>query len=533
MSVIIPAGVETCAGASNSVCCPNTSWVFATYNLTRKVTIKLVFSQSVNISVVLSKYPFNFGYGGNFCINQDSQIYYYSGQTIEFDVDLSQYYMLVAVDVSSYTLTECLTYVSPNGQPLELIIYVNGVQQTTKQSTVTMKSNYGETTETGYCSGINLQSITPSNQCSNNVVSQLYLEPSGILVAIITCNGAISPTVFQYTVNCRNSFGQFLSAPTPDSKIPSTLWNEIRQDLAYAYNIFKALNQLTKNLNIINDIYSTSFIYLAGNYISSFCETLYNPSFYNLIPISQAYTGELLYASDFNTLVKFLRQVSKIANINLPYKVNVVLPNQVVDYQSFFNIVQNINYLVSFANNNLFKYSNLGYNAENIGPGETILNLVISFLSLNLNIYKNSYIKNFVIMNTNLYLNPSITLHRNVSIKNLYLNGLSNAPNAGTITLQLNNNAYIENALIGNTQLQLNLNGNAVIQNLYLTDVSATINLQPQAIIQNLYCSNSSVTINLYSQYQIFNNQCPNANIFLVSQIFNNQRPNANIFLVS
>ena len=174
----------------------------------------LQFSLSANSLVIFlfSKYPFNFGYANNFCVNQDEFGFAQVGQT--FNIDLSNYqnyYMLMLIypqGISFYNLASCATV--PN--------FTMTFQNTTISpiTSETINSNYDEQKETGFCVGFDVQSDILETTCNNsNYVSAISLNNLNNQLMTLTCQTFIyqnNTTVeFAIPINC-SLFGAYLTA---------------------------------------------------------------------------------------------------------------------------------------------------------------------------------------------------------------------------------------------------------------------------------------------------------------------------------
>jgi len=145
----------------------------------------LQFSLSVNSLVIFlfSKYPFNFGYAGDFCINQDE--FGFAEVGTNFNIDLTNYqgyYMLIIIYPQGINLG--------NVGNCNIIPNLTMTFQNTTISPVqnmNIISNFDSQGETEFCTCFNGQTIIPGAYCSNySLYSVISLNSLNNYLVMIT-----------------------------------------------------------------------------------------------------------------------------------------------------------------------------------------------------------------------------------------------------------------------------------------------------------------------------------------------------------
>jgi hypothetical protein len=520
------------------------------------------FSVSTNSFTIFlfSKYPFNFGYGGVFCVNQDAFGFSEVGQN--FNIDLSNYqgyYMLILI----YPQGVNFNNYGPCGT-------VSGLTMTFQNTTITpienatINSNFDAKGETGFCSCTNIQSMVASASCSNiTLYSTVSLDNLNNELVITTCQafiiqnnttvgfvtphtcstfGAIlttpipfsansqvidflnnnkisyftlSPTMCQQTANmvpctlpCKSFYqiSQLLSPPLKYSLITSKLWNEIVSDLYLAYSVYKYINYLSQ-FPYIQNIYHT---------IADFYNFYENFQPYPFTPLIHAVKGLPLTVDYFNNLVDAIIKLANLGSIQLQRKLSHVQTDEIVKALQFDRIVYNVNQLLTFNKNQYFILSCSGNEFANLlNSIPTFLNVLISQSTLNITIPNTTYIKNLLVYNNpetfTIYgLIDKFILNINSGTIQLndssYIRSLVLVANQGTI--ELNGQSNITNFIINQNPGIIILNNNSIINTMQIEYNIGQININDNVIIENLICVESSGFIYLSPTATIINNQC-------------------------
>jgi len=482
----------------------------------------LQFSLSVNSLVIFlfSKYPFNFGYAGYFCINQDE--FGFAEVGTSFNIDLTNYqgyYMLILIypegnnfaNVGACQIVPNLTMTFQNTT-------ISPVQN------ITVNSNFDGQAESGFCVCYQGQSMIPSGSCSNySLYSMISLNSLNNYLVIITCQGFLiqnNTTVEFITPHTCVSFGAYVSAliefnanqqvidflnnnnisynilsstscqstsslfpcnlpcksfyqitkllspPTKYSIISSKLWNEIVQDLYLAYSIFKYINYLSQYTYL-------EYIPFA---ILDFYNFYENFQPYAFTPLLYAQKGIPLTVNDFNKLINAIVELANENNIKLQKRLSYVQHDQIVKALQFADIVYNVNQFLTFNHNQYFLLSCTGNEFNNLLSSiTTFLNVLISSPINNITIPTNVYIKNLLIYNNGLTIDIFGSIDKFLVVLN-----------SGTIIID--NNASINTLEIGNN--------------------SGTIQINDNAIIQNFICNQNIGIVNISSNATVINNQC-------------------------
>jgi hypothetical protein len=531
----------------------------------------LQFSLSVNSLVIFlfSKYPFNFGYANNFCVNEDEFGFAQVGQT--FDIDLSNYqnyYMLILIYpqginfgnygscniVSNFTMTFQNTTISP-------------VQN------ITVNSNFANQKETGFCTCYNNQPTTPSGSCINySVYSVISLSSLNNYLVIMTCQGFLiqnNTTVEFITPHTCSKFGGVLSAeivfgansqvidflnsnsikysiissstcqltsklpscvhpcksfsqianllspPTKYSIISSKLWNEIVQDLYLAYSVYKYISYLMQYPY-------PQYIYPA---ILDFYNFYENFEPYPFTSLLKAQKGIPLTANDFNKLIDAIVKLANENDIKLQKQLNKVQHDQIVKASQFSNIVYDVNQFLTFNHNQYFLISCTGNEFNNLlNSISTFLTVLIKELIINITIPSNVYIKNLLIYETantisaygsigNLVINQNnyrIFLYNNSSINLININ----IDNKGII---LNNNAFVNTINVGTEYYGVVLHDYSTIEVLNMKDAEGGVNINNNSSINllTIETDNDGVILNNNSFIDTINIQTENYGIYL------------------
>jgi len=529
------------------------------------------FSLSVNSLVIFlfSKYPFNFGYAGDFCINQDE--FGFAEVGTNFNIDLSNYqgyYMLILIypqeinlgNVGSCDIVPNLTMTFQN-------TIISPVQN------MNIISNFGSQEETEFCTCYNGQTIIPGAYCSNyslySVISlnslnnylvintcQAFLIQNNTTVefvtphtcssfgAVITANivfnvnqsvidflnsnnisySILSSTTCQLTSKLKSCFlpcksinqiKKLLTPPKKYSLISSKLWNEIVLDLYLAYSVYKYINYLSQ------------FPYMQNIYraISDFYNFYENFQPYVFKPLIRARKGLPLTTDYFNSLIDTIIELANIANIQLQKSLSHVQSDQIVKSIQFDNIIYNVNQLLTFNYYQYFLLSCTGNEFNNLlNSISTFLNVLINRLTINITIPSNVYIKNLLIYNNQ---NNIFTYG---SIANLIIN-----KNNGEI--QLLNNAYINLINIETDNGGAYLNDNTSVNSINVKSENYGIFLYDYSTLNilNIETDNGGVYLDGYNSVNTINVEIENAGIYLYQNAYINtlyiEYNNANIYL--
>jgi len=533
----------------------------------------LQFSLNVNSLVIFlfSKYPFSFGYQNHFCINQDYFGFAQAGEN--FNVDLSNYqgyYMLILIKPQGIDFTDI--------GKCQIVPNLTMTFQNTTISPVeseTINSNYDSKYETGFCSGVNIESVSLGILCNNpNYVSIIQLNNLGNQLVIITCQGFVyenNITVKFVAPTTCFSFGAYIPAclefignqqvidflnsnnilysiisqsecktvPPIQHKITSTQTCKPIPCLS-VYQFGKLLTPPTKHSlissklwnEIVQDLYLTYSVFRYINYLSqiSYPQNIYpvimefynfNKNFqpYEFVSLLHAEKGKPLTAEEFNKLIDTIIELANENTIQLQANLNKVQHNEVVRASQFANIVYDVNQFLTFNHNQYFLLDCLGTKFVNLLSSiSTFLNVLISQPSTDITIPSNAYIKNLL-----MYCN-SHNIVINGSVGKLVLNS-----NLGTIQLQnfASINSFILNSNSGVIEiedytnietLQINQNsgtvivrGNANITTLQIQNNSGVIEIEDYAVVENLVCEKNSGTVNIASTAVVINNNCPSS----------------------
>ena len=510
----------------------------------------LQFSLSVNSLVIFlfSKYPFNFGFANNFCINEDEFGFALIGQN--FNIDLTNYqgyYMLIIIYPEGINLSNVGTcQIVPNLSMTFQNTTISPVQN------MNILSNFDSQEKFGFCTCYQGQTIIPGAFCSNySVYSMISLNNLNNYLVINTCQAFIiqnnttiqfvtpfqcsmigayisAPIIFyanqevidflnnnnilysiissnvcqisQYLSQCPSQnisvpvlpcksiyqISQLLSPPLKYSLISSKLWNEIVQDLYLAYSIYKYIK------------YFSQFPYQQNIYhaILDFYNFYENFKPYIFTPLIHAKKGLPLTADYFNSLIDAIIELANFANIQLQKGISHVQPDQIIRSLQFDNIVYNVNQLLTFNFNQYFLLSCYGIEFINLlNSISTFLNVLINNLQFDIIIPNNVYIKNFLIYNNSQIINIYGTIVNFI----MYFN-------QGTIKLQ--DNAYINSINIEINNGNIFLTGNTYVNTLYIKNNNNKIYLYDNSIIENLICKKTLGTIQISGNAMIINNQC-------------------------
>ena len=522
----------------------------------------LQFSLSVNSLVIFlfSKYPFNFGYANNFCINQDEFGFAQVGES--FDIDLSNYqgyYMLILIYpqginlrnvgacsiISNFTMTFQNTTISP-------------IQK------LTINLNFDSQTKTNFCTCYQGQSSTPGAYCSNySLYSVILLENLNNYLIINTCQafliqnntsvqfvtpytcpffGAIvSAQIFfianQEVIDFLNSnnitysiissntcqlstilplctlpcksilqITKLLNPPSKYSIISSKLWNEVVNDLYLAYSVYKYINYLSQFPYMQNMIYAIIDFY---NFYENF-----QP--YPFIPLIKAKKGLPLTTDYFNSLIDAIIELANMATIQLKRGISYVQPDEIVKSLKFDNIIYNVNQLLTF---NYYQYFLLSCNGSEfnnlLNSISTFLNVLINNLQYYITIPSNVYIKNFLIYDVLNNMTVYGTIVNFILYKNHGSIGIWDNSYINSLILENNeNNVYIGgNSNITTLEIGINtgniaVQGNSVITTLNIKINTGNVQILDNAIVENLICDQNSGTVSIQSTATVINNYC-------------------------
>ena len=488
-----------------------------TLNPVNFTSLQFSLSQNSLVIFLFSKYPFNFGYAGIFCINADEFGFAQVGES--FDIDLSNYqgyYMLILIytpGINFENYTQCDT--------------VDSLTMTFQNTTIspiqseTVINNFDGRGIRGFCPCYDGISHYLGELCNNsNNVSIISLNELNNQLVIITCQGFVyenDTTVgfitpgncpnFGSTVtaeitfignqevidflnnnnisynilsssSCQPSFklhpcvlpcksyyqiAKLLSPPTSHSLISSKLWNEIVQDLYLTYTVFKYINLLAQ------------FPY--PHYIYSTILDLYNPQPYPFTPLLHAQKGTPLTAKDFNKLIDAILELANEGTIQLQACLNKVQHDEVVRASQFANVVYNVNQLLTFNYNQYFLLSCSGEEFNNLlNSINTFLTVLINFLNVGVTIPSNVYIKNLLVYTNNYGFNIYGQIDKLIVVNN-----------GGPITI--NSNAYINTLFIENNNGIIEIFNNATVENLICKQNSGIVYISSGAIVINNQCS--------------------------------------------
>ena len=522
----------------------------------------LQFSVSINSLAIFlfSKYPFNFGYAGVFCVNQDAFGFSQVGQN--FNIDLSNYqgyYMLILIypeGVNFNNYGPCAT--------------VSGLTMTFQNTTITpiqnatINSNFDAQAETGFCSCVNIQSMIAEATCSNlTLYSTVSLDNLNNELVITTCQafiiqnnttvGFVTPhtcitfgsllttpipfsansqvidflnnnkisyitlsssmcqqtaNMFPCTLPCKSIYqiSQLLSPPLKYSLITSKLWNEIVSDLYLAYNIFNYINYLSQFPYIQNMYYA----------IMGFNNVYENFKPYAFTPLIHAVKGLPLTVDYFNNLIDAIIKLANLASIQLQHRLSHVQTDEIVKALQFDRVVYDVNQLITFNKNQYFILSCSGNEFANLlNSIPTFLNVLISQPTLNITIPNTTYIKNLLVYN-----NPeTFTIYGlidkfilNINSGTIQLNGSSYIRSlvllANQGTIELNGQSNITNLIVNQNSGTITLNNNSTVNTIQIEYNIGKININDNVIIENLICAENSGAINISSTATIINNQC-------------------------
>jgi len=522
----------------------------------------LQFSLSVNSLVIFlfSKYPFNFGYANNFCINNDEFGFAEVGTT--FDIDLSNYqnyYMLILIYPQGIDLSEVKTcQIVPNLTMTFQNTTISSIQN------MTIQSNYDQQEKSGFCTSLQIQTTIPQAYCSNyTVYPMISLDNLNNYLVINTCQAFLiqnnttvefitpyqcytfganvtAPITFNanqqvidflnnnnisyifvsfspcktaskispYHIPCKSIY-QISKLLTPIKKyslISSKLWNEIVQDLYLAYIVYKYINYLSQ-FPYSKNIYSAIFDFY--NFYENFQPYIFKP-------LIHARKGLPLTADYFNSLIDAVIELANFANIQLQKEISHVQPDQIVRSLQFDNIIYNVNQLLTFNFNQYFLLDCSGNKFNSLlNSTSTFLNVLIYITDNFITIPYNVYIKNFLIYN-NLYqitiygiiANLIMTFNQSAIVleDNGFINSLIVQNNNGTIEIEDNSNVNI-------LQIDQNLGvililDNASVNTLKINNNYGLIYIENNAIVENLICNQNSGFVNIYGNGIVLNNQC-------------------------
>ena len=287
-----------------------------------------------------------------------------------------------------------------------------------------------------------------------------------------------------------NAIKDFPTIPLPRSLISSKLWNEIREDI---YISFYVLNKLLTTLTDAN-------IYNYMNFIKDPYLILLNAQPYDFTYIYPAFKGERLTAEMFNNLVNGIVKLANTFNIQLPFPLEKVIPNEVVRVEHFYWLILNLDYVLSFAGNTLFVYfASYSPTQPVIIPvikDRAIVNLVVENLNSGLAITGSSYVKNLVVY-------PMIYSTQLTE----FINGCQVAIDVTYGSIEISGSSYVKNAVIGGANV-VYISGNSLVKNITVSHTNLTINLSGNAIVENLTCEGSDVKVNISDNAIVINNNC-------------------------
>jgi len=518
----------------------------------------LQFSLTVNSLVIFlfSKYPFNFGYANNFCVNQDAFGFAEVGQN--FNIDLSNYqnyYMLMLIYpqginlekvstceiVPNFTMTFQNTTISPIG-------YMN------------INSNYDSQEETGFCQGYQVQTATVAPYCVYySIYGTISLNSLNNYLVTMTCQGfyPTNDTTVQFVtpINC-SYFGAYLTAeivfganyqvidflnsngisysivspseckivcrqipcksffrilkllspPLKYSIISSKLWNEIVQDLYLAYSVYKYINYLMQYPYLQN-------IYPA---ILDFYNFYENFEPYPFTSLLKAQKGIPLTVNEFNKLINAIIKLANENNISLQKQLNKVQHDQIVKASQFSNIVYDVNQFLTFNYNQYFLLSCTGNEFNNLlNSISTFLTVLISQPAITITIPTNTYIKNLLMYCNTQTINIYGSINKfilNSNKGNIYLQDFSSINsfilNTNPGLIEIENESNINNLQINQNPGTIIVQNNATINTLQIENNSGEIEIVDNAIVENLICNQNTGTVNISSTAVVINNQC-------------------------
>jgi len=503
----------------------------------------LQFSLSVNSLVIFlfSKCPFNFGSVEYFCINQDA--FGFAKIGTNFNINLSNYqgyYMLMiiypqGIDLSNINICQIV--------PNFTITFQNTT--ITPIENMTIESNYGYASGVGFCSGCQIQSISPEVTCNNlssysfillnnlnnylvTMDCEVFVYVNDTTVEIATSNACANPGMYltapisffadqqvidflnsnniPYTVvsplTCKHypcipvyQIKKLLKPPKKYSLISSKLWNEIVSDLYLAYSIYKYIKYLSQFPYPQNITYAILDFY-------DFYENFRPYIFKSLI---HARKGLPLTADYFNSLIDAIIELANFANIELQKRLSHVQPDEIVKALQFDYIVYNVNQLLTFNFHQYFLLSCTGNEFYNLlNSISTFLNVLIVNLQYSPTIPQNTYIKNLLI-----YSNSSVIFVYG-TIANLIINY-----NAGN--LELYNNGYINFVNIQTNNELIELYDNSSIHTLNINTNLYSINLYDNSTIGeiNIKIDNGGIVLYDNTSVTIINVNQENEGIYL------------------
>ena len=523
--------------------------------------VSLKFSLSVNSLVIFlfSKYPFNFGYINNFCINLDTLGFAQVGEN--FDIDLSNYqgyYMLILIypqGINLLNVRNC--QIVPN----LIMTFQNTLISPIRSETII--NNYDSQLKSGFCPGYSLQSHNLGILCNNpNYVSIISLNDLNNQLAITTCQGFVyinSTTVGFVTPGTCVQFGTILSAeivfigdqnvrnflnhnniqyfllpqtecqvtckiipcssiykianlltsPKKHSLISSKLWNEIVQDLYLTYNVFKYINYFTQ-------FPYPQYIYPA---IMKFYDFNKNFQPYPFISLLHAEKGMPLTVDEFNKLIDAILELANENTIQLQANLNKVHHDEIVSSSKFSNVIYDVNQFLTFNYNQYFLLDCYGTKFANLlNSISTFLTILISQPITDITIPSNTYIKNLLIYcnSQNIIINGSIVnFILNSNIRNIILQNYANI-NSFILNKNFGIIGAINNSNINILQINKNIggiiiSGNTNITTIQIQDNSGTIKIEDYAVVENLVCEKNSGTVNIASTAVVINNNCPSS----------------------
>jgi len=506
----------------------------------------LQFSLNVQCIVVFlfSKYPFNYGSEGGFCINLDAFGFAEVGQN--FNIDLTNYqgyYMLILIAINH---TPLATYVNCSPVGLYMTFQNTTISPITSETII---SNFGNQERGGFCQCYDGQSHTITPPCispqtipaislddldnqlialtqttfiyENNTTIEFavqnltgnagtavtapivilgnqevidFLSNNNIEYSILPSNLCQSTyKLFPCTLPCKSIYQitKLLIPPKKYSLISSKLWNEIVQDLYLAYSVFKYINYLSQ-FPYLQNIYHT---------ITEFYDFYENFKPYVFTPLIHAKKGLPLTADYFNSLIDAIIELANFANIQLQKRLSYVQPDEIVKALQFDYVVDNVNQLLTFNFNQYFLLDCSGNRFNNLlNSISTFLNVLINNVETNITIPNNVYIKNFLIYNNLKTINIYGTIANFIMNSNQgsiqsydysIINSFIIQTNLGQI--YINNYSSIDKFLIDLSGQYIAINNNAfintlkIITNYYAIDVNNNVFINILEVINNFY----------------------------------------------
>jgi len=499
----------------------------------------LQFSLNVQCIVVFlfSKYPFNYGSEGGFCINLDAFGFAEVGQN--FNIDLTNYqgyYMLILIAINH---TPLATYVNCSPVGLYMTFQNTTISPITSETII---SNFGNQERGGFCQCYDGQSHTITPPCispqtipaislddldnqlialtqttfiyENNTTIEFavqnltgnagtavtapivilgnqevidFLSNNNIEYSILPSNLCQSTyKLFPCTLPCKSIYQitKLLIPPKKYSLISSKLWNEIVQDLYLAYSVFKYINYLSQ-FPYLQNIYHT---------ITEFYDFYENFKPYVFTPLIHAKKGLPLTADYFNSLIDAIIELANFANIQLQKRLSYVQPDEIVKALQFDYVVDNVNQLLTFNFNQYFLLDCSGNRFNNLlNSIPTFLNVLINNVETNITIPNNVYIKNFLIYKNSQTITNYGTIANfimNINYADIILYGFSSI---NSFILQLNvENIYINDSssidefLINTNGGLISINNNAFINKLKILYNYGTIKINNNVFINTL-----------------------------------------------